>query len=73
MVSAIKRIATSKKSLLVTVGLLGDAAAVWGFGAPAEQLTTGFMLYWNAGIGLLTAAQAAIDMVHGSPSDGTGS
>ncbi len=69
MLSVFKRIATSKKSILVTIGLLGNAGAAWGFDVPAEQMTSGLMLWWNAGVGLLVASQAAIDMVRGSPSD----
>ena len=69
MESALNRIATSKKSMLVTIGLLGNAGAAWGFDVPVEQMTTGFMLYWNAGLGLLVASQAAIDAFQGSPSD----
>jgi hypothetical protein len=69
MLNALKRIATSKKSLLVSIGLIGDAAAVWGFDVPVEAMTSGLMLWWNAGVGLLVAGQAAIDAVQGSPSD----
>ena len=69
MVKALKRIATSKKSILVTIALLGNLGATWGLDVPTEQMTSGMMLWWNAGIGLLVAAQAAIDAVQGSPSD----
>ncbi len=69
MLSAFKRIATSKKSILVTIGLLGNAGAAWGLDVPTEQMTSGVMLWWNAGVGLLVASQAAIDAFQGSPSD----
>ena len=69
MLKAIQRIIGSKKALLVKIGLLGDAGACWGFDVPVEAMTSGFLLYWNSGIGLLVAVQGVIDAVNGSPSD----
>lgn len=69
MLKALKRIATSKKSLLATIALLGDAGAIWGFDVPVAQLNEGFMLWWNSFAALLVAAQGIIDAAQGSPSD----
>lgn len=69
MLKALKRIGTSKKSLLASIVLLGDLGAVWGLSVPVEQMTSGFMLYWNSFGALLIAAQGVIDAVQGSPSD----
>lgn len=69
MVNALKRIVNSKKAMLASIVLIGDLAAVWGFDVPVEQMTEGFMLYWNAFGGLLVGAQGVIDAVNGSPSD----
>lgn len=75
MLSVLKRIVLSKKSVLATVVIVVDLLAVWGFDIPKEEVTAGVLGIFNGLGALLIAAQAVIDAVHGSPSDanGTGS
>lgn len=72
MVSIIKRIILSKKSVLATVVVLVDLAAVWGFDVPKEEVTAGVLGVFNMLGALLIAGQAIIDAVNGSPSDKNG-
>ena len=72
MLKVLKRILVSKKSVLATIVLLGDAAAIWGFNVPSEQITQGAMGAFNGLGALLIAGQSIIDAVHGSPSDSAG-
>ena len=72
MVNIIKRIILSKKSVLATIVVLVDLAAVWGFDVPKEEITVGVLGVFNALGGLLIAGQAIIDAVNGSPSDKNG-
>lgn len=73
MVSVLKRIILSKKSVLATVVILVDLLAVWGFDVPKEEVTTGVLGVFNALGALLVIVQGAIDTVNGSPSDANGS
>lgn len=73
MVSILKRIILSKKSVLATLVILVDLLAVWGFDVPKEQITEGVMGVFNGLGGLLILSQGVIDAVHGSPSDLNGS
>ena len=73
MLAVLKRIIVSKKSVLATVLVLVDLAAVWGFDVPKEEITEGVLGIFNGLGALLIAAQAVIDAVHGSPSDKNGS
>lgn len=72
MLNIFKRILLSKKSVLATLVVLGDAAAVWGFNVPTAEITQGAMGAFNAFGLMLVAGQSIIDAVHGSPSDRNG-
>lgn len=72
MVNLLKRIILSKKSVLATILILVDLLAVWGFDVPKEEVTEGVLGVFNGLGALLILAQAAIDTVHGSPSDKNG-
>lgn len=72
MINVLKRILLSKKSVLATLVVLVDLLAVWGFDVPKAEVTEGVLGIFNGFGGLLILSQAAIDAVHGSPSDRNG-
>ena len=72
MITILKRIILSKKAVLATVLILVDLLAVWGFDVPKEEVTEGVLGVFNGLGAILILAQAAIDTVHGSPSDRNG-
>jgi len=71
-VSAVRRIVASKKVLLQLVVAAANAAAVYGFEVPVEQLTEGIGLLLNVAAQGVVLGQWALDLRWGSPSDGTG-